>query len=57
MEEFISGYCRCLDKSRMVLVEEGEPDCAFAACPHAASCQIAQRIRQLQESTRGEAPA
>lgn len=39
MEEMIlTGYCRCLDQSRMVTVEweqsEPEADCSFAACPH-----------------------
>ncbi len=50
MEEFITGYCRCLDQSRMVLVEDGEPDCEFVNCPHAMNCKIAEKIRQLQEN-------
>ncbi len=51
METLLTGYCRCLDCSRMVLVEDGEPDCDFVACPHAAACEIAKRIRQLLEET------
>ncbi len=46
MEVFISGYCRCLDKSRMVLVEDGEADCEFASCPHTPNCEIAKRIQE-----------
>ncbi len=49
MEIFISGYCRCLDKSRMVLVEDGEADCEFANCPHIPNCEIAKRIREVLE--------
>ncbi len=49
MEEFITGYCRCLDKSRIVLVEDGEPDCEYENCPKKANCDIAKRIAQLKE--------
>ncbi len=47
MEEFITGYCRCLDKSRIVLVEDGEADCAFENCPHKDICEIAKRITEI----------
>lgn len=51
MEKYISGYCRVLDKSRMVEVEDedGEVfiDCAYRNCPHAAVCQIGQQITVL----------
>ncbi len=51
MEKFISGYCRALDKSRMVEIEDegGEVfiDCAYRNCPHAAVCQIGRQIAQL----------
>lgn len=47
MEEFITGYCRCLDKSRIVLVEDGEPDCEYGQCPYQAQCQIGQQIAAL----------
>ena len=49
-EIFVSGYCRALDQSRMVEVEitkdRIDTDCAYPDCPHAASCQIAQKIRE-----------
>lgn len=49
-ESFISGYCRCLDSSRMVelVTEDGkllEVDCGFETCVHAPNCTIAQDIR------------
>ena len=51
-EVFVSGYCRALDQSRMVAVEisDGlvEADCAYPDCPHAASCQIAQQIKEAE---------
>lgn len=52
-EHYISGYCRCLDNSRMVevITEDGriaEVDCSFESCPHTPGCTIAQSIRQLQ---------
>ena len=51
-EIFISGYCRCLDQSRMVAVvtEDGkltDADCAFGNCPHEPNCLIAKQIREL----------
>lgn len=47
MEEFITGYCRCLDKSRIVLLEDGEADCEYENCPHKTVCEVARRIEQL----------
>ena len=49
-ESFISGYCRCLDGSRMVelVTEDGkllEVDCSFESCPHTPGCTIAAAIR------------
>ncbi len=49
METLLTGYCRCLDQSRMVFIEEGEPDCDYFCCPHAAACDLAARIRQVLE--------
>ena len=51
-EEFISGYCRTMDQSRMVTVlllngEIDEVDCLYGNCPYEPSCPIAQRIREL----------
>ena len=45
-EIIISGYCRCLDASRTVMVEEGEADCLYENCPHKASCNIAKEIAE-----------
>ena len=51
-EMILSGYCRCIDGSRTVLVEieDGKcyPDCAYGNCPHAQSCPIAQKIRECE---------
>ncbi len=55
MEEFITGYCRALDKSRIVAVEEeaGEIsiDCAYENCPHKQSCDIGKKITALLQNT------
>ena len=53
-EEFISGYCRALDCSRMgaVCIEDRaltECGCGYESCPHRPSCLIAQRIREMLE--------
>ena len=53
-EVFASGYCRCLDHSRMVCaVLEGreltEVDCNMGACPYEGECTIAQTIRDLAD--------
>lgn len=50
-ELFLSGYCRCLDNSRMVCVvlEDGqlsEVDCNMGACPYESECTIAQTIHE-----------
>ena len=51
-EEFISGYCRCLDQARTVTVETEDgvfsADCSFGACPHEGSCTIAEKLTQLR---------
>lgn len=47
MEVFVTGYCRCLDKSRIVLVEDGAPDCEFFSCPYAAACELGKRIGEI----------
>ena len=39
MEQILSGYCRTIDASRMVLVEDGEADCDFEACAYRDVCQ------------------
>ena len=51
-EEFISGYCRTLDQSRMVAVvfvddKLDEVDCLYGSCPYEPNCPIAEKIREL----------
>lgn len=53
-EMFFSGYCRCLDGSRMVevITEDGavtDVDCNYHNCPHAVSCDIAKKIKELEQ--------
>lgn len=47
-ERILSGYCRQMDSSRTVMVEEGEADCLYPDCPYASSCQIAKNIAQAE---------
>lgn len=47
MEQILSGYCRTIDASRMVLVEDGEPDCDYACCAYRDVCQLGQEIAHL----------
>ena len=50
-EVILTGYCRCLDQSRMVTAElyngSWEVDCGYGNCPYQESCPIAEKIRQL----------
>lgn len=51
-EAFFSGYCRCIDKSRMVAVEaEGntltQVDCNYESCPYVGNCTIAEKIQSF----------
>lgn len=51
-EHFISGYCRCLDGSRMVevITEDGklcEVDCSYESCPYTTNCTVAQKIQEF----------
>ena len=48
-EWILSGYCKTIDSSRTVIVEDGEPDCLFDVCPHANDCPIAKNIREAME--------
>lgn len=48
-EKILSGYCRALDKSRIVIAlwEAGkltEADCDYPGCPHIQSCPIAEQL-------------
>lgn len=49
----VSGYCRQMDATRMVLCERCagtlEADCAYPDCPYTAECQVATEIRKRQE--------
>ena len=50
-ELFLSGYCRCLDNSRMVcaVLEDGELteiDCSMETCPYETECTIAKSVRE-----------
>ena len=50
-ELFLSGYCRCMDQSRMVavVVEDGalvEADCAYPDCAYAPNCPVAAKIAE-----------
>ena len=52
IEKFVSGYCRQLDASRMVMAvaQNGqltEADCAYPDCPHTPSCPIAQALEDF----------
>ena len=51
-EVFLSGYCRCMDQSRMVavVIEDGklsEVDCGYPNCPYAPGCPIAEKLKEL----------
>ena len=53
-EDFFSGYCRCIDASRMVALftVDGvidEVDCNYENCPHKNECQIAKKIDEFLE--------
>ena len=48
-ETVLTGYCRALDSSRMVMAakEEGrltDVDCDYPGCAHAPNCPIAKAI-------------
>lgn len=50
-EVFLSGYCRCMDASRMVAVtiEDSnitDVDCNFSSCPYEKDCALAQKIKE-----------
>ena len=54
-ELFLSGYCKALDRSRMVCVvtEDGEIseiDCAYPNCPHSPNCPIGEKIADAKQA-------
>ena len=51
-ERYLTGYCRCLDASRIVEVvtEDGklaECDCSYGNCKFQSQCTVAQKIEEL----------
>ena len=51
MDELItSGYCRCIDGSRMVTAEKDGGkwfvDCNYGNCPYETNCALAQKIKE-----------
>ena len=51
-ETVLTGYCRALDHSRMVMAEAEDGvltdiDCDYPACAHAPVCRIAQAIDEF----------
>ena len=60
-EVILSGYCRCLDNSRMVEVvvsdSEAEIDCSYENCPHTSVCEIAKRIKEIESVTNHDVKA
>ena len=51
-EHYLTGYCRCLDSSRIVEVvtEDGhveECDCGYGSCKFQTQCTIAKGIEEL----------
>ena len=51
-EQFLSGYCRTLDCSRMVCVITQnqslvEVDCSYECCPFVNECTVAKEITAL----------
>ena len=51
-ERYLTGYCRCLDNSRIVEVvtENGkleECDCLYGSCKFQTQCTIAQGIEEI----------
>ena len=51
-EHYLTGYCRCLDSSRIVevVIENGkldECDCGYGSCKFQTQCTIAKGIEEL----------
>ena len=57
MEKNFSGYCRVLDGSRLVFLEQDddgtwEADCNYDAdCPYRSECPIGREITEFLEQT------
>lgn len=54
-EYMISGYCRCTDQARTVLLEwtgDGwESDCGYPGCTFQGECPVAVRLREIEAGT------
>ena len=51
-EHYLTGYCRCLDNSRIVevVIEDGkleDCDCQYGTCQFQSLCTIAQGIGDI----------
>lgn len=51
-ELFLSGYCRCMDASRMICAvlenqQLTEVDCNMGSCPYESECTLAKEISAL----------
>ena len=51
-EHYLTGYCRCLDHSRIVEVVTGdgkleECDCSYGTCKFQSQCSIAEKIEEI----------
>ncbi len=53
MEWILSGYCRCQDQARTVILEKDETgwdcDCSYPDCTFAPQCTLGQQILSIQE--------
>ena len=49
METVLSGYCRTIDGSRMVLIEDGEADCDFETCRKRRDMYEYLSVRRIQQ--------
>lgn len=51
----ISGYCRCTDQARTVLLEwTGNgwvSDCGYPGCTFQGECPVAARLREIEAGT------
>ena len=55
MESYLSGYCRTIDASRMVLVEDGEADCDYERCDYRDVWPPRRQLAGLQEPAQEQA--
>ena len=50
-EYMVSGYCRCTDQARTVLLEWSgtawESDCSYPHCTFQGECPVAARLQEI----------